>query len=172
MTVNPAPTQGMFQTESEMSEYSSQTARNSKNKKYTHAIYLDQTFAGVPRVSVTLARNGRRGGGRRIKTLSGPDRDIAYRHLSTVLWNYRRKTLRTVEDDLPPGEYHPITEACAIQMTLLMEAVKAAPNRERASSIAAAVASMHNSESAWWYACHKNRSRPRKVLQAMHMMYA
>ena len=62
-------------------------------KSYSHAIYLDQTAAGVPRVSVTLARRGRRGGGRRLKTLSGANRDIAYRHLSAILWNYRRKTL-------------------------------------------------------------------------------
>ena len=138
----------------------------------THAIYLDQTPDGVPRVSVTLARRGRRGGGRRLKTLSGANRDVAYRHLSAILWNYRRKTLRTVADDLPPGEYHPISETCAIQMMLLMEAVKAAPNREAASRIAAAVAAMHNCESAWWYACHRNRSRPRKVLRALSLMYA
>ena len=141
-------------------------------RDHTHAIYLDQTAAGVPRVSVTLARRGRRGGGRRLKTLTGANRDVAYRHLSTILWNYRRKTLRTVAEDLPPGEYHPVSEACAIQMMLLMEAVKAAPNRERASRIAAAVADMHNCESAWWYACHRNRSRPRKVLHALRLMYA
>lgn len=143
-----------------------------RQEDFTHAIYLDQTFLGLPRVSVTLARaKGKRGSGRRLKTLSGADRDVAYTHLSTILWNYRRKTLRTVSDDLPPGEYHPITETCAIQMILLMEAVKAAPNREKASRIAVAVANMHNTESMWWYACHKNRSRPRKVLRAMSLMY-
>ena len=138
----------------------------------THAIYLDQTADGVPRVSVTLARRGRRGGGRRLKTLSGSDRDVAYRHLSTVLWNYHHKTLRTVEDDLLPGEYHAVSDACAVQMMLLMEAVKDAPSRERSSQVAAAVANMHNCESAWWYACHRNRSRPRKVLHALRLMYA
>ena len=122
----------------------------------THAIHLDQTA----------------GGGRRLKTLSGANRDVAYRHLSTILWNYRRKTLRTVAEDLPPGECHLVSEACAIQMMLLMEAVKAAPNRERASRIAAAVADMHSCESAWRYARHRNRSRPRKVLHALRLMYA
>ena len=24
----------------------------------------------------------------------------------------------------------------------------------------------------WWYACHRNRSRPRKVLAALELMYA
>ena len=172
MTLQAPPTQGVFPTEGEMSQPALQTGRRAKKRQYTHAIYLDQTFTGVPRISVTLARNGKRGGGRRVKTLVGPDRDVAYRHISAILWNYRRKTLRTVEDDLPPGEYHPITEACAIQTVLLMEAVKAALNRESASRIAAAVANMHNVESAWWYACHKNRSRPRKVLKAMNLMYA
>ena len=138
----------------------------------THAVYLDQTGSGVPRVSVTLARRGRRGGGRRLKSLTGRNRDLAYRHLSATLWNYRGKTLRTIDDDLLPGEYHEISEACAVQMMLLMEAVKASPDRESASRIAAAVADMHNTESSWWYACHRNRNRPRKVLSAMRLMYA
>ena len=37
----------------------------------THAIYLDHDQVGNPRVSITLARRGRRGGGKRIRSLTG-----------------------------------------------------------------------------------------------------
>ena len=138
----------------------------------SHAIYLDITRAGVPRVSVTRARRGRRGGGRRVMSLTGRDRDLAYPHLSTILHNYYGKRLRTVAEDLPPGEYHPVSEICATQMLLLMEAVKSAKQSRKAQRLGAAVADMHNCESSWWYACHRNRSRPRKVLAALELMYA
>lgn len=138
----------------------------------SHAIYLDLTPAGLPRVSITRARKGRRGGGRRLMSLTGRDRDLAYPHLSTILHNYYDKRLRTVADDLPPGEYHPVSEICATQMLLLMEAVKAAQKPIKAQRLGAAVADMHNCESSWWYACHRNRSRPRKVLAALELMYA
>lgn len=138
----------------------------------SHALYLDQTPTGSPRVSVTQARRGRRGGGRRLLSLTGRHRDIAYPHLSTILWNHYGRRLCTVADDLPPGEYHPVSEAVAIAMLLLMDAVKAEPNPAKAQRLAAAIADMHSCESAWWWACHRNRSRPRKVLQALALMYA
>ena len=141
------------------------------NQDRTHAIYLDHDPVGTPRISVTTARKGRRGGGRRIKSLTGRDRDIAYPHLSTVLWNHRGTWLETEALDLPPGEYHPISEVAAVQMLLVMEAVKGEPKTERAQKLGAAIADMHNCESSWWWACHQNRSRPRKVLQALELMY-
>ena len=36
----------------------------------THAIYLDQDQVGNPRISVTMARQGRRVGGKRIRSLT------------------------------------------------------------------------------------------------------
>ena len=138
----------------------------------THAIYLDQDPVGTSRISVTLARRGRRGGGKRIKSLAGRDRDIAYPHLSTILWNHYGKRLETAAQDLPPGEYHPISEIAATQMLLLMDAVKGEPKTERAQRLAAAIADMHNCEASWWWACHQNRSRPRKVIEALSLMYA
>ena len=138
----------------------------------THAIYLDQDQVGSPRISVTLARRGRRGGGKRVKSLTGRRRDIAYPHLSTILWNHHGERLETETLDLPPGEYHSISEVSATQMLLLMDAVKEEPNTERAQKLAAAIADMHNCEASWWWACHQNRSRPRKVIQALSLMYA
>ena len=90
----------------------------------THAVYLDRTATGAARIAVTYARKGRRGGGRRIMSLAGRDRDVAYPHIAAILWNYYGKRLRTVADDLPPGEYHAVSELCAAQMLLAMEVVE------------------------------------------------
>ena len=56
-------------------------------------------------------------------------------------------------------------------MLLLMDAVKGEPRTERAQKLGAAIADMHNCEASWWWACHQNRSRPRKVIQALELMY-
>ena len=75
--------------------------------------------------------------------------------------------------DLPPGEYHPISEVAATQMLLLMDAVKEEPTDGTGPEAGrAAIADMHNCEASWWWACHQNRSRPRKVIQALSLMYA
>ena len=138
----------------------------------THAVYLDRTPAGAARIAVTYARKGRRGGGQRIMSLAGRNRDLAYPHIAAILWRCGGKELRTVADDLPPGEYHAVSELCAAQMLLAMAVVKAESDTARAQRLAAAVANMGPCESAWWYACHRNRSRPRRVLRAMALMYA
>ena len=137
----------------------------------THAIYLDQTLAGEPRLAVTWARRGAKGAGKRIRSLVGINRDIAYSHLSTILWNHYGKRSETVENDLPPGEYHAVTEVVATQMLLLMDAVKNEPSTEKAQKLASAISNMHNCEASWWWACHQNRNRPRKVIQALSLMY-
>ena len=145
---------------------------NEKESQRTHAIYLDRDPVGNSRISITLARRGRRGAGKRIKSITGRDRDAAFPHLCTILWNHQGKRLETEVLDLPPGEYHPISEVAATQMLLLMDAVKGEPKTERAQKLAAAIADMHNCEASWWWACHQNRSRPRKVIQALELMYA
>ena len=142
------------------------------NAIQTHAIYLDQNKKGEPRVSITWGRKGSKGAGRRIRCLTGTKRDIAYPHISTIMWNYFGKKLKTVEMSLPPGEYHPISEVAATQLMLLMDAVRDEPNTEKAQKLAAAIAEMHNCEASWWWACHQNRSRPRRVIQALALMYA
>ena len=133
---------------------------------------MDQDPAGNSRVSITLARQGRNGGGKKIRSLTGTDRDVAYPHLSTILWNHHGSWLETSALDIPPGEYHPISEVAATQMLLLMDVVKEEPKTDRAQKLCAAIADMHNCEASWWWACHQNRSRPRKVIQALALMYA
>ena len=73
----------------------------------THAIYLDHDQVGNPRISITLARRGRRGGGKRIRSLTGRHRDVAYPHLSTILWNHHGKRLETAAQDLPQASTTP-----------------------------------------------------------------
>jgi len=138
----------------------------------THAIYLDQSGTGAPRVAVTYARKGRRGGGRRILSLAGAERDAAYPALSDILYEHTGRRLRTAAAGLPPGEYHAVNEYCANQMLLAMYAVKGAKDARRGGALAAAVARMHDCEAGWWYALHTNRRRPRRVLRALELIYA
>ena len=138
----------------------------------THAIYLDKSKTGVPRIAVTIARKGRRKNGKRLFTLTGNERNVAYSALSDILYDHTGQRLRTVMEDLPVGEYHAINEYCANQMLLAMHAVKAANDARQGSIMASAIARMHDCEASWWYALHTNRHRPRKVMQALELIYA
>ena len=137
----------------------------------THAVYLDHSPTGLPRIAVTLARKGKLGGGRRILTLIGAHRDAVYNALSDILYDHTGERLRTVADDLPPGEYHPFNEYCANQMLLAMHAVKDMKDVQRGGRLAEAVARQHDCEAGWWYALYNNRHRPRKVMQALELIY-
>ena len=99
----------------------------------THAVYADRSKTGAPRVAVTYARKGRRGGGRRILTLTGADRDAAHQALSDILRAHTGKRLRPLTDAAPCGEYHAINEYCANHMLLAMRAVKDAKDARRVS---------------------------------------
>ncbi len=137
----------------------------------THAIYLDHSPTGAPRVAVTLARKGRRGGGKRIFTLTGAERNAAYPALSDILYDHTGARLRTVADDLPPGEYHVFNEYCANHMLLAMHAVRDAGDLQQGRRLADAIARQHDCEAGWWYALYTNRHRPRKVMQALELIY-
>lgn len=137
----------------------------------THAVYLDHSPTGAPRIAVTLARKGRKGGGKRIFTLTGPERDAAYNALSDILYDHIGKRLQTAADDLPPGEYHAFNEYCANQMLLAMHAVRDAGDARKGRTLADAVARQHDCEAGWWYALYTNRRRPRKVMQALELIY-
>ena len=128
------------------------------------------TEGGVPQIAVTQARRGRKGGGRRIKTLEGHDRDIAYPYLSSILYDHTGSRFRFDTEALS-DEYHTISEDAAIQMLLLMDAVKQETNRGKAQRIAQAIANMHHCEARWWHAHHANKHRPRKVMRALELMY-
>ena len=135
-----------------------------------HGIYLSRNKSGVPQVAVTQARRRRKGGGKRIKMLEGHDRDIAYPYLSSILYDHTGSRFRFDTETLP-DEYHTISEDAAIQMLLLMDAVKEETNRSKAQRMAQAIANMHHCEARWWHAHHANKHRPRKVMRALELMY-
>ena len=135
-----------------------------------HGVYSDRDRHGNPRIAVTLPRKGR-SGGRRLRTLTGHLRNIAYAYLSSILYDHTGRRFAFDAQSLS-SEYHTISEAGAIQMLLLMDAVRSEPQYERAKSLAEAIAAMNHCEAAWWYAHHCNRSRPRRVIQALALMHA
>lgn len=135
-----------------------------------HGIYSFRDKRGVPCIAVTTARRGRKGGGRRLKILSAHDRNIAYPYLSSVLYEHTGRRFAFDAEGLL-DEYHTVSEEVAIQMMLLMEAVKSEVNYDRACALAQAIASMNTCEAAWWRAKHNLIRRPRKVIQALALMY-
>lgn len=137
----------------------------------THAVYLDHSPTGAPRIAVTLARKGRKGGGRRIFTLTGAERDAVYNALSEILYDHTGEHLQTAAEDLPPGEYHAFNEYCANQMLLAMHSVRDAGDVRKGRALADAVARQHDCEAGWWYALYTNRQRPRRVMQALELIY-
>ena len=138
----------------------------------THALYLDQTPTGADRIAVARAGRRKNRPGRRILALTGRHRDIAWPALSQILYQHTGRRLRPRADDIPPGEYHPVNEYCANQLLLAMHAVKESKTSGRGQTLAAAIAQMHDCEAGWWYALFANRHRPRKVLQALELLYA
>ena len=134
-----------------------------------HGVYSDRDRHGNPRIAVTLPCKGR-GSGRRLRTLTGHLRNIAYPHLSSILYDHTGKRFAFDADSLS-SEYHTISEEAAVQMLLLIDAVRSEPRFDRAKALAEAIASMNHCEAAWWYAHHCNRSRPRRVLQALALMH-
>ena len=135
-----------------------------------HGIYSDCDRHGVTRISVTKARKGKRGG-RPLKTLTGRERDIAFPFLSHIYFDHTGGHFE-FEAKALPDEYRAISEDTAIQMMLLMEAVRAEPLYDKAKAMAQAISAMNTCEASWWYAHHKRRHRPRRVLRALELMYA
>ena len=66
----------------------------------------------------------------------------------------------------------PISEEEAVQIRLLMDAMAHVQNPGEADALGRAIAGMHPCESSWWYACARNRNRPKKVMEALTLMYA
>ena len=134
-----------------------------------HGIYSDRDRHGNPRIAVTLPRKGRRGG-IRLRTLTGHLRNIAFPYLSQILFDHTGRRMAFDADSLR-SEYHAISENAAVQMILLMDAVRSEREYKKAQNLAEAVASMNHCEAAWWFAHHRNRGRPRKVMQALALMH-
>ena len=134
-----------------------------------HGVYSDRDRHGNPRIAITLPRKGKQGG-KRLRTLTGHLRNLAYPYLSSIFFDHTGRRFSFDAESLP-SEYHTVSEEAAIQMILLMEAVSSEPRYDRANSLAEAIAGMNHCEAAWWYAHHRNRSRPRKVMQALALMH-
>lgn len=135
-----------------------------------HGLLLDHDPNGNRRLSVTLAGRSPRKNGRRLQYASGALYNRCVQHASTILWNHHGMRLQPLEE--AGRQYHQITAEAAVQIRLLLDAVAGTERAEKAERLARAVADLHPCESSWWYACHKNRNRPRKVLDALTLMYA
>ena len=135
-----------------------------------HGLLLDHDPKGNRRLSVTLAGRSPRKNGRRLQFASGKLYNRCVQHASTILWNHHGVRLQPQEE--AGRQYHPITEEAAVQVRLMLDAVSGTQPADKAERLARAIADLHPCESSWWYACHKNRNRPRKVMDALALMYA
>lgn len=135
-----------------------------------HGLLLDHDPGGNRRLSVTLAGKTPRQNGRRLQTAAGPLYRRCYQHVAAILWRDTGQRLQPPET--ATRQYHPITEETAVQIRLLLDAVSRTQRGHQAERLAHAIANLHPCESSWWYACHKNRQRPRRVLDALILMYA
>ena len=134
-----------------------------------HGLLLDHDPRGNRRLSVTRAGKTPRRNGRRLQYATGPLYQRCVQHISTILWQHHGQRLRPQEES--PRQYHPISEEAAVQIRLILDAVRGTPRPDQAERLARAIAAMHPCESSWWYACHQNRRRPRKVLDALTLLY-
>ena len=134
-----------------------------------HGIYSDRDHHGNPRIAVTLPRKGKRGG-RRLKSLTGHNRNIAYPYLSSILFDHTGHHFAFDTASLS-HEYHAISEDAAIHMMLLMAAVRHEPEYTKANALAQAIAHMNHCEAKWWYACYARVNHSRKVMQALALMH-
>ena len=135
-----------------------------------HGLLLDHDPKGMRRISITLAGRTSKRNGRRLQNAVGEQYDQCFQPASTVLWKMQGKRLQP--QDVEAKQYYPISEEEAVQIRLLMDAMERAETSGEAESLGRAIADMHPCESSWWYACARNRNRPRKVLEALTLMYS
>ena len=98
-----------------------------------NGLYCDRDRRGNPRISVTAARKGKSGGGRPLKTLTGHHRNLACPYLSGILYDHTRRHLAFDAESLP-REYRTTSADAALQMLLLMDAVRSAPDYWKAQA--------------------------------------
>ena len=134
-----------------------------------HGLLLDHNPKGMRRISITLAGRTAGRNGHRLQNAVGEQYDRCFQPASTVLWKMQGKRLQP--QDVEAKQYYPISEEEAVQIRLLMDAVGHVETIKEAESLGRAISDMHPCESSWWYACARNRNRPRKVLEALTLMY-
>ena len=140
----------------------------------THGVYFPASRDEGLSAHVTRARRGRTGGGQRIAeaSLSPEDLGLSYSAMRSVLAEQEGIELPPNIRDLPPETYIPTSTPTATQLRLLIAAVRRADSRHKARRLADAIGGMHDCEAGWWHACLENRHRPRRVLDALELMYA
>lgn len=140
----------------------------------THGLYFTASPDEGLLAHVTHARRGRTGGGRRIAEakLLPEDLDLSYSAVRSVLAEQEGVELPSSIRDLPSGTYIPMGTPAATHLRLLIVAVRRADSRHKARQLANAIGGMHDCEAGWWHACLENRHRPRRVLDALELMYA
>ncbi len=143
-------------------------------RKLTHGVYFPASRGEGLSAHITRARRGRTGGGRRIAeaSLSPEDLGLSYSAMRSVLAEQEGVSLPPDIRDLPPDTYIPTSAPTATQLRLLIAAVRRADSRHKARRLADAIGDMHDCEAGWWHACLENRHRPRRVLDALELMYA
>ena len=134
-----------------------------------HGLLLDHDPKGRRRITVTLGGRSARRNCRRLQSATGEKYERCFQPASTVLWKMQGKRLQPQDEET--RQYHPISEEEAVQVRLLMDAMERAKTPVEADSLGRAIADMHPCESSWWYACARNRNRPKKVLEALRLMY-
>ena len=133
----------------------------------SHGVYLHAGRGGKPAVSVTKADSrGRKRPGRRLTTLTGLERDIAYPYLAAILRNEEEINLAG-----KTGEFHLIDETTAVHLQLAMMAVRETRDTAQAQYLAKVVAEMHNAEARWWYAHYRDRHRPKNIIGAIALVW-
>ncbi|MYC29662.1 MAG: hypothetical protein F4X65_06175 [Chloroflexi bacterium] len=135
-----------------------------------HGLLLDHDAKGRRRLTVTLAGRSARRNGRRLQSATGEQYERCFQPASTVLWKMQGKRLRPQDEEA--RQYHPVTEEEAVQVRLLMDAMRHVETPGEADALGRAISGMHPCESSWWYACARNRNRPKKVMAALALMYA
>ncbi len=142
-------------------------------RELTHGVYFTASRGEGLSVHVTHARRGRTGGGRRIAEASLPPEDLglSYDAMRSVLTEHEGVKLPPSIRNLPSETYIPIGAPTATQLRLLITAVRRADSRHKARRLANAIGNMHDCEAGWWQACLENRHRPRRVLDALELMY-
>ncbi len=103
--------------------------------------------------------------------LQSRDLHLGYHGLRAILeregWD-----LPANPNELQDGTYVPLTAPVANQIRLLIHALHKTETPRTARRLAQAIGTMHDCEADWWHACLQNRRRPRKVLEALALMYA
>ncbi len=134
-----------------------------------HGLLLDHDLRGNRRLPVTLAGKSPRKNGRLLQYATGALYQRCFQHVSTILWNHHDQCLQPQEET--GRQYHPISEEAALQIRLLLDAMAGTERPDKAEHLARAIADPHPRESSWWYACHKSRNRPCRVLDGLTLMY-